>query len=350
MEDSHHCSTSSTSGKDAPAAGRGTSPAGRLYLERGAYYDLFSACGFDDVERVRELIAEDPACVNVRHANGSAPLHWAARQDSVTCAKLLLEHGADVDPVHPSLGWTPFLYAPSWELIRLFLEHGADIDVQDKKGRTKLHFMTSGGDGEFAEELMARGADVTLRNKSGKTAFEVARRGAVYLQPTKSGERRWPGPGVPETVFDVAQLPGIGMKTVRLLYEQHGVGSLDGVRQMVEEGSLTKVKGISAKTADSIGVVLDLDATIPQWPPPDNWPGRLKVLRILHLSYGVRSVADILRIIEDGTFAPFRVEGIGGGEYHAILTVLGSRRVIAVADPMLASSVACLVRPVLAFT
>lgn len=38
----------------------GNFPAGRLYLERGAYYDLFSACGFDDVERVRELIAEDP--------------------------------------------------------------------------------------------------------------------------------------------------------------------------------------------------------------------------------------------------------------------------------------------------
>lgn len=111
------------------------------------------------------------------------------------------------------------------------------------------------------------------------------------------------------------------MKTVRLLYEQHGVESLDGVRRMVEDGSLAKAKGISEKTVDSIGVVLDLTTTFTKerWP----WRKRLKVLRVLHLGYGVRSVDDILRIIENGTLAPNRVEGIGTGEYTTILEVLG---------------------------
>lgn len=217
---------------------------------------------------------------------------------------------------------TPFLYAYQ-ELSRVFLEHGADINAQDKKGRTSLHYATSGGDAEFAEELVALGADVTLKNKSGRTAFEVARRGAVYLQPTKSGEKRWPGPGVPDSVFDVAQLPGLGMKTVRFLYEKHGVESLDGVRRMVEDGSLAKVKGIREKTFDSIGAVLDLEAAVPDWPPPEKWPKRLKVLRMLHLAYGVRSAEDLLRIIEDGTFYPGSVTGIDSGEYSDILTLLG---------------------------
>ncbi|MAF12603.1 hypothetical protein CMK11_19315 [Candidatus Poribacteria bacterium] len=299
----------------------GNFPAGRLYLERGAYYDLFSACGFDDVERVRELIEEDSSCVNTRHANGSAPLHWAARQSSYACAELLLNSGAEVDPVYPSLGFTPFHWAVNPDLVHLLLDHGADINAQDKKGRTKLHHATSLNSRDMAEDLMALGADVTLRNAKGKTAFEVAGRYCAYLRPTKSGERRWPGPDVPLTVFEIAELPGLGMKTVRALYERHGVQSLDDVQRMVSDGSLATVKGIGEKTIDSIRVVLELAAVLTYERLP--WPRRMKVIRLLLTGHGVRSVADIARMAADGTFDREHVEGVGRGWIEPILDALG---------------------------
>ena len=48
----------------------------------------------------------------------TAQRYWAALQSSLACAKVLLDSGAQVDPVYPSLGWTPFLWHLTAELSR----------------------------------------------------------------------------------------------------------------------------------------------------------------------------------------------------------------------------------------
>ena len=52
------------------------------------------------------------------------------------------------------------------------------------KGRTPLHRATPLHEGcvEAAEALHAVGADPTVLNKSGKTAFEIARKDAKYFK------------------------------------------------------------------------------------------------------------------------------------------------------------------------
>ena len=176
----------------------------RILLEHGAFYDIFSASALDDDERVRTLLAEDISAVHARHSDRTTPLHWAAAAGAPACAKTLLANGADPNalnsgkktPLHKAaapldavpIDWT---YPPIDKFIAVLAEHGANINAQDDKGRTPLHLATYGGYKDAAEQLMALGADTTIRNKRGKNALEVARMACLYLKPkTAKGKTR----------------------------------------------------------------------------------------------------------------------------------------------------------------
>ena len=107
-----------------------------LLLEYGAGYDIWSACGLDDVWRVAQLLREDPGVANAGDASGYTPLHWAAKQGALDCARLLLDASAEVDPDSNSLK-TPLhqaavahqnmAFLPSnVDLMALLIEAGAD--------------------------------------------------------------------------------------------------------------------------------------------------------------------------------------------------------------------------------
>lgn len=175
----------------------------KILLAHGAHYDVFSACALDDEARLRALLAEDPTAVGARHSDRTTPLHWAAAAGAVACAEVLLAGGADVGalnsgkktPLHKAAephGVTPadWTFPPIERVIALLVRNDADANAQDNKGRTPLHLATYGGSAAVAEQLMALGADTTVKNKRGKTAFEVARMDCLYLKPGSSGAKR----------------------------------------------------------------------------------------------------------------------------------------------------------------
>ncbi|NKB72587.1 MAG: hypothetical protein GKR89_36385 [Candidatus Latescibacteria bacterium] len=160
-------------------------PVARVLIERGAYYDIFSASALNDVARVTELLREDPHAVHATEEYQSTPLHWAVRAGALKCAALLLEGGADVNAVNKGKA-TPLHLAASKrdnERIWLLAEHGADLDIPDGKGRTALHLATSKGRVEVAEALIVLGASTRVKNRKGKTPLEVARKDCRYLKP-----------------------------------------------------------------------------------------------------------------------------------------------------------------------
>jgi len=63
-------------------------------IQRGASVDIHAAARLGMLERVRELVAGDPALVHARGGDGQTPLHFAS---SVEIAESLLAHGADID-------------------------------------------------------------------------------------------------------------------------------------------------------------------------------------------------------------------------------------------------------------
>jgi len=58
--------------------------------------------------------------------------------------------------------------------------------------------------------------------------------------------------GVPPSLVALLEVPGVGPKTVRLLYETLGIESLEELRHAAEAGRLRGVKGLSERTEQSI--------------------------------------------------------------------------------------------------
>jgi len=53
---------------------------------------------------------------------------------------------------------------------------------------------------------------------------------------------------IPPSLVGMLQIPGLGPKTVRLIYEELGIETLEDLRQAAEAGTLKSLKGLSAKT------------------------------------------------------------------------------------------------------
>jgi DNA polymerase (family X) len=56
----------------------------------------------------------------------------------------------------------------------------------------------------------------------------------------------------PPTLVDLLELPGVGPKTVKLVYEQLGVASVEDLRLAAEAGHIRTIKGLSEKTERAV--------------------------------------------------------------------------------------------------
>jgi DNA polymerase (family 10) len=56
----------------------------------------------------------------------------------------------------------------------------------------------------------------------------------------------------PETVLDLLEVEGVGMKTAATLYQRFKISSLADLRQFVEGGGLEMVDGVGEKSAERI--------------------------------------------------------------------------------------------------
>jgi ankyrin repeat protein len=115
-----------------------------------------------------------------KDGGGLTPLVYAARENCIECAKVLVEAGADVNQ-RTYYGWTPLLVATQnrhYKLAEYFLEHGANANTPNNGGWTSLYLATDnrnieGGDYpvrapdmdhlDFIKLLLAKGANVNTR-------------------------------------------------------------------------------------------------------------------------------------------------------------------------------------------
>lgn len=97
-------------------------------IERGARLDAKSAAQLGRLDALRQLVAADPASVNLRRGDGQTPLHVAP---TVEIAAFLLDHGADIDARDVDHESTPaqYLVRSHPDVARFLVERGARCDI-----------------------------------------------------------------------------------------------------------------------------------------------------------------------------------------------------------------------------
>lgn len=56
---------------------------------------------------------------------------------------------------------------------------------------------------------------------------------------------------IPETITELIPIPGLGPKTIKLLYQEIGIDSLQSLQNAINEDKLKGVKGIGKKTIEN---------------------------------------------------------------------------------------------------
>lgn len=141
-----------------------------------------------DHQIVAALCKADPRAADACNVNADTPLLWACIEGRTACVRELLAHGADVNVVN-QCGATTLICAvmigedpeaddsddARADMLELLLDANSKlINFQDREGSTAMHLAASCGYLNCVKTLLARGADITLRNAIGQTPLEEA--------------------------------------------------------------------------------------------------------------------------------------------------------------------------------
>ena len=157
---------------------------------------------------------------DVEDAEHQRPLHVAAYHDAPNVARLLLDRGAEVDPIHAAWNNTPLaaaVYSHHPRLIELLGSVSRDVweltysgnaerlrevlrtepglaRLVTREGHTPLMWLPPDNEAralETAKVLLEHGADPTLRNKEGETAaVRAARLGLFSVEHLLESDNR----------------------------------------------------------------------------------------------------------------------------------------------------------------
>ena len=135
-----------------------------VLLEAKPELDVFDASAAGDVDRLTELLDDDPDLLGAYSEDGYTPLHFAAFFNQGKAVRLLLDRGADVgavsrndmevQPLHSAVA------ANSREVAAALLIAGADPNAKQKGGFTPLMGAEQNEkEGDMVRLLMDHGAE-----------------------------------------------------------------------------------------------------------------------------------------------------------------------------------------------
>jgi ankyrin repeat protein len=163
----------------------------KILLDAGAVPDVCAAAVYGMHDQLQQILQSDPAKANDL-TTGNSPLGWAVYGQQPKSATILFQHGAVADrPPYDARAWEPASGVASIEVTRVLLEHGANPNWQDEAGNTAIHRVILSrmvlDPAKFIQLLLDSGADVSVRNREGRTPLDEA-----LLQTGKIAETYFP--------------------------------------------------------------------------------------------------------------------------------------------------------------
>ncbi len=140
--------------------------------------DIFEAAALGQKERAVELLASQPGLASSYAPDGFTPLGLAAFFGHREVVELLLARGADVNAVsRNATGYTALTGAVAKgnvAIVAALLAAGANTNHRYGPGYSPLHEAAAKGDSPLVKLLLDHGADPNARMEDGKTPADLA--------------------------------------------------------------------------------------------------------------------------------------------------------------------------------
>jgi ankyrin repeat protein len=151
-----------------------------LLVNRGVILDVFSASAYGALEKIEDILKDNPGLVNSFSPDGWTPLHLASFFGNARVVEYLVMSHADINAISRNDLKNQPLHAATvsnkTEVARFLVRNGADISYAQHGGITPLHAAAHNGNEELAQIFLAHGADPNAHDESGETPIDKAKK------------------------------------------------------------------------------------------------------------------------------------------------------------------------------
>jgi uncharacterized protein len=151
----------------------------RALADAAGSIDIFEAAALGRVDRIKELLRQDPTRASAHSPDGFPAVGLAAFFGHIDAVKTLIAAGADIHAAAKNNLKVQAIHAAvaskNLDIVRAVLEAGADPNAAQQQGFRPMHESGATGSRELAELLMKYGGDPALKNDEGKNTITFAR-------------------------------------------------------------------------------------------------------------------------------------------------------------------------------
>ena len=112
-----------------------------------------------------QLLLKEGADVHALDRYGNNPLHEAISKNHVGVADLIGQAGGELNYADPAVHMTAAAGSGDLDKLKTLISHGVDVNAADKDGRSSLHLVSSEGNLNVVEFLLAHEADPNSRDR-----------------------------------------------------------------------------------------------------------------------------------------------------------------------------------------